>query len=75
MTQNQETNSFVASKFGRVFLTIVTVLLVFAGPTYFVYVLSEFLKLDLAVSFITGFALLVVGLFMMRFLVKQKIIT
>jgi cytochrome c biogenesis protein CcdA len=72
---NQETNSFVYSKFGRVFLTIVSVALIFAGPTYVVYALSEVLKLNLVASFVTGFILLIVGLVMMRFLVKKKLIT
>ncbi len=54
---------------------IVTMLLVFAGPTYFVYLLAEVLGIGLAVSLISGLVLLVVGLVMLRFLVKQKIIT
>jgi uncharacterized membrane protein len=75
MTQDQEINSFVYSKFGRVFLTIVTVALIFAGPTYVVYALAELLKVNIVASMATGFVLLIVGLFMMRFLVQKKIIS
>jgi divalent metal cation (Fe/Co/Zn/Cd) transporter len=74
MTQNQD-NSFVYSKFGKVFLTIVSVALIFAGPTYVVYALVELLNVNLVASFVTGLVLLIVGLVLMRFLVQKKIIT
>jgi hypothetical protein len=75
MTQSQETNSFVASKFGKILLTVLTMVLIFAGPTYVVYALTVILKINFAASIITGFALLIVGLVMLRFLVKKQIIT
>lgn len=73
MTQNEE-NSFITSKFGRTLLTIVAMLLTFAGPTYFIYALSVLLKVDLVASFATGFVLFVIGLVMMRFLVQKRVI-
>lgn len=74
--ENRTINSgFVNSKFGKVVLTIVSVLLVFAGPTYVVYGLAEVIKLDLTASFVVGIILFIIGLFMMRYLVQKKIIT
>ena len=79
MTENEEItvaeSSFLASKFGKVVLTIIAVFLTFAGPTYVVYGLNVIIKVDLAASLVTGFVLFVVGLVMMRYLVKLKIIS
>jgi tetrahydromethanopterin S-methyltransferase subunit E len=79
MTQNKEIktmdNSFMNSKFGKVLLTIVSVFLVFAGPTYVVYGLAVLIKVDLAASFAVGIVLFIVGLIMMRYLVQKKIIS
>jgi hypothetical protein len=79
MTENEEIDvaesSFMTSKFGKVFLTLVAVFLTFAGPTYIVYGLNVVVKVDLAASLVTGFVLFVVGMFMMRYLVKLKIIS
>jgi hypothetical protein len=75
MTQPQETNSFVTSKFGKVLLTVITMVLIFAGPTYVVYALTNLLKINFAASIVAGLVLLIVGLFMLRFLVKKQIIT
>jgi hypothetical protein len=79
MTQTEETqtmdNSFVSSKFGKVLLTIVSVFLIFAGPTYIVYGLAVVIKVDLAASFAVGFVLFALGLVMMRYLVQKKAVT
>ncbi|XES77027.1 MAG: hypothetical protein ACBZ72_12755 [Candidatus Bathyarchaeia archaeon] len=79
MTQTEETqtmdNSFVSSKFGKLLLTIVSVFLIFAGPTYIVYGLAVVIKVDLAASFAVGFVLFAVGLVMMRYLVQKKAVT
>jgi uncharacterized membrane protein len=74
MTQNEESNSFITSKFGKTVLTIIAVFLIFAGPTYIIYGLAVLLKVNMAASFATGFILFIVGLVIMRFLVKKKII-
>ncbi len=78
MTQNEEIktveNSFEGSKFGRVLLTIVSVLMIFAGPTYVIYVLTEIVKVNVAASFVVGFALFVAGLVLMRYLVQKKVV-
>jgi hypothetical protein len=40
-----------------------------------VYGLAEIIKLNLAASFLFGFALFIVGLVLMRYLVKNKVIS
>jgi len=79
MVENDEGNSVdrfdISSKFMKILLIIVTVLLIFAGPTYFSYLLSNVLNVNYVVSVVSGFALLVVGILLMLFLIKKKIIT
>jgi hypothetical protein len=79
MTQPQRNktvdSSFLNSKIGKVVLTIVSVFLIFAGPTYVVYGLAVIINVDLAASFAVGFVLFIIGLVMMRYLVKNKVIT
>ena len=65
----------VDSKFMRVLLIIVTVLLIFAGPTYISYVLLNILNLSYVASVATGFALFIAGLVLLFFLIRKKIIT
>ncbi len=64
----------LSSKFMRVFLVLVAALLVFAGPTYVPYVLTEVLKVSQAASMVFGFALLIVGLALIWYLIRKKII-
>jgi len=64
----------LSSKFMRVLLVLVAALLVFAGPTYVPYVLTEVLKVNQAASMVFGFALLIVGLALMWYLIRKKII-
>lgn len=77
MTQENENfdNSFAGSKLGRAVLMIVTVFLVFAGPTYVVYGLAVVLNMGMAVGAAVGIVLFAVGLVMMRFLVQKGIIS
>ena len=79
MVEMEEDNNVgrfdVSSKFSRVLLIIVTVLLIFVGPTYIPYLLFDLLKLNYFASIGTGFALFIAGLFLMWFLVRKKIIT
>jgi hypothetical protein len=62
------------SKFLRILLLILMVFLIFAGPTYFSYLLFDVLNLSYLVSIITGFFLFVAGLLLMWFLIRKKII-
>jgi len=62
------------SKFWRTTLLIVSVVLIFAGPTYVPYVLNGILNLDYIASIVTGIVLLTVGLLMMWYLIRKKVI-
>jgi hypothetical protein len=78
MTQNGENQTtlsgLLGSKFWRILLTLVSVLLIFAGPTYGIYALAVLLSLDLAVSFAVGFVLFAAGIVIMWYLLKNKVI-
>ncbi len=78
LTENEEINTatgFINSKFGKVFMTIVSVFLIFAGPTYVVYGLAVILNVNGYAAFVVGFVLFVVGLVMMRYLLKNKVVS
>ncbi len=72
--QTVDSASFVESKFGRVLLTILSVALIFAGPTYVIYGLAVVMGLNAAVSFVIGFVLFAFGLILMRYLVQKRVI-
>ncbi len=78
MTENEENTTvesgLVSSKFWRVLLTIISVFMIFAGPTYVIYGLVILLKVNLVASFGVGFFLFAVGLVLMRYLVHKKVI-
>jgi hypothetical protein len=67
--------SDIESKFTSITLTIVSVLLIFIGPTYIPYLLADVLKLEYFASIGIGLALFVVGLVMLVFLIRKKVIT
>ena len=79
MVENDENDTVgrfdVSSKFMRVLLIIVTVFLIFAGPTYVSYLLSNILNVNYVASVASGFALFIAGLVLMWFLIRKKIIT
>jgi hypothetical protein len=74
---NQDKNSGgfgVSSKFWRVFLVIVAAFLIFAGSTYVPYLLWNILKVNYVASIVTGFVLLIIGLVLLLYLIRKKII-
>jgi len=78
MVENDESNVDrfdVNSKFMRVFLILVSVFLIFVGPTYISYVLFDALKVNYVASVVSGFALFIAGLLLMFFLIRKKIVT
>ncbi len=80
MNENEESSTagrfeFLESKFWRVTLMIVAVALIFAGPTYFSYLLADILRVDYVTSVVSGLALLIVGLLLMVILVRKRVIT
>ncbi|HTY75632.1 MAG TPA: hypothetical protein VMD05_08720 [Candidatus Nanoarchaeia archaeon] len=79
MTENNEVEneqvSGIESKFNRIALTVVAVLLIFVGPTYVPYVMADVLGLEYFVSIGIGVVLLIVGLVMLIYLIRKKAIT
>ena len=78
MVENDENDNVgrfdVSSKFLRVLLVIVAVVLIFAGPTYVSYLLFDVLNVNYVASVVSGFALFIAGLLLMWFLIRKKII-
>jgi hypothetical protein len=75
MTEDESSGMFdVNSRFMKTTLVIVAVLLIFAGPTYVPFVLSNILSLNYVASVLVGLALLIVGLVLLWFLVRKKVI-
>ena len=78
MSEIDESNNVgkfdVSSKFWRVFLVVVAVFLIFAGPTYVSYLLFNILKVNYIASVVSGFVLFIIGFLLMLFLVRKKII-
>jgi hypothetical protein len=76
MENNEEIQvSGIESKFTKVTLTIVAVLLIFIGPTYIPYLLADVLKLEYFAAIGIGLVLFIVGLVMMVYLIRKKAIT
>ena len=78
MTEDEESGSTgmidLESKFWRTTLLIVSVVLIFAGPTYIPYVLNGILNLNYIASIVAGIVLLAIGLLMMAYLIRKKVI-
>jgi xanthine/uracil permease len=76
MTENNESvqASGLDSKFMKVALTIVSVLLMFGGAIYVPYLLSDIIHVDYVVSNVVGILLFIVGLGMIVFLIRKKVI-
>ncbi len=73
---NQEVEvSGIESKFTKVALTVVAVLLLFVGPTYIPYLMSDILKINYFASIGVGAVLFIVGLVMLVFLIRKKVVT
>jgi hypothetical protein len=64
----------LSSRFWKTFLVMVAVILTFVGPTYAVLGFYNVLDVDYAISMGSGFGLLIVGLVLMWYLVKKKVI-
>ncbi len=78
MTEDQESGKIgmidLDSKFWRTTLLVISVILVFAGPTYVPYLLNGILNLDYIVSIIVGIVFLAAGLLLMAYLIRKKVI-
>jgi len=65
----------LSSKFWKAFLIVLAVFLTFAGPTYVAYALLNVLKINYFVSMVSGFALFLVGLVLIWYLIRRKVIS
>ena len=76
MTEDNENVqiSGIDSKFMKVALTIVSVFLMFVGPTYFVYLLADIVHVDYVASNAVGAVLFIVGLVMLIYLIRKKVV-
>ncbi len=72
--EDEYAGGFMYSKFGRIFLIIVAMALIFAGPTYLVYILNS-LNVNFAASAVIGFVVFIVGIVLALYLVRKKVIT
>jgi hypothetical protein len=75
MTQNVEMEVGSESKFTKIALTLVAVLLIFVGPTYVPYLMFDVAKIDYFASIGVGAALFIVGLVMLIYLIRKKVIS
>ena len=75
MTETEENMNVdvTYSKFTRVAFIVISMLLIFVGPTYVPYALGQ-LNMDGYVTAGVGALLFIVGLAFMFFLVKKKVI-
>ena len=71
--ENKSTNR-LDSKFMRVIWVIFAALFTFGGP-YLVYVLSHLLDINFFASMAAGSVLFIVGLILIWYLIKKRIIT
>jgi hypothetical protein len=73
--RNKDMNVDVTySKFTKVAFIVISMLLIFAGPTYVPYVMGK-VSINGYVSTGVGALLFIVGMAFMMFLVKKKVIT
>ena len=76
MTENENVQvTGIYSKFWRIALVVLSMLLIFAGPTYGVYVMVNILKIEYFASIGAGLVLFIVGMVLMLFLIRKKLIT
>jgi len=72
---NEKEQKIMGSKFRNALLIVFAVLLIFAGPTYIVYALNSVLGINYFVSIGSGFALFIIGLVLLLYLIKKGVIT
>ena len=65
----------LSSRFWKTFLVVLAAFLTFAGPTYVPYLLINILEINHFISMGLGFALLIAGLVLVWYLIKNKVIS
>jgi hypothetical protein len=63
------------SNFWKTALVVLAALLTFAGPTYVVYVFINVLDINYVVSMVSGLVLFVIGLVIIRYLIRNQVLT
>jgi len=63
------------SNFWKTVLVVLAALLTFAGPTYVVYIFISVLDINYVVSMVSGLVLFVIGLVIIRYLIRNKVLT
>lgn len=58
----------------RTMLIIIAAALIFAGPTYVVFAFTKVAHIDYFISIGSGFALFIIGLALLLYLIRQKIV-
>jgi len=76
MTEDNENIqvSGLDSKFMKVAMTVVAVFLMFIGPTYIPFLLSDVLKADYIASIGIGAVLFILGFVVLIYLIRKKVI-
>ncbi len=76
MTQEKQSTKagFTSSKYIKMLLVIIMALLLFGGP-YVLYVIYNVVKLSFTYSAIAGLSTIVLGLLLLWYLIRAKIIT
>ena len=75
MTETQENMKIAEySKLTRIVMVVVSMLLIFGGPTYVPYLMFK-LNIDYTASVVVGAVLFIVGIIFMIFLIRKKVIT
>jgi len=76
MTQEKapENKVFMSSKYVKMLLVILMAFLLFGGP-YIVYLINDALEMSFLYAAIAGVASVVLGLVLMWYLIRAKIIT
>jgi hypothetical protein len=72
--KKDNTTGILSSKYRRASLVIIAALFTFGGP-YMAYVLNNVLKMRYSVSTASGFVLFIIGLVLIWYLIRNKVIS
>lgn len=65
---------FAESRVGKIVLVLLTAILIFAGPTYVVYVLQSVAGVSHVLSMLSGLILFLIGLALLWYLIRSRIV-
>jgi hypothetical protein len=76
MTENEtEIEVSRESKFTPIMLTIMSVLLIFVGPTYIPYLVADVAHAGNVAADVIGFVLFIAGIGLLVYVLRKKIVT